>query len=511
MINSYTALAFFSLTIFIIKPVFSQTEGFYKDLFMDGGVDLTSRTVLPAADALNLSMEFLATSDVTLQTQGMIENINDQNGCLLYPDGAPRFALIYTNGGSATNHGNSLGEEGRNRIRAFYYNGGSYTGSCAGAFIASLSYMSAGIYEPYYHIWPGRTEQPSLAATYTGHFIPQGSPLLNYYDFGSDLYISNVYHNYGCFAREDLDFPAGTEILLRYDYTPNSMHNKPSCWAYIKDEKSGRVVVIGSHPESVMSGERLDLMKAILLYALDGVAAPKVKGMLANGQSRIMGKSTIENDPAFTKIGDKQYHHFKVEIPEHSKNFSVELDGAEGFDFHLFLNKNYFAFNGDAEYSQNTIGDDKNISLQDISAGTWFVGVKCAAAVQAVKQSWGYSYSGNIGVLNGVEYSVAASWDSTASGIYPAGLPEQYTLLRNYPNPFNSKTVINYQLAKNTDVKLAIYNDLGQRIVTLVSEYQTAGNYKTIWNAEGFPSGIFFCRLETNSVKAQTRKLVLIK
>ena len=131
----------------------SATPGFYKDLFMDGGKELTSRTSLPAAVSLDLSMEYLATDDQTIQTKIMIGNDYDENGILLYPDGAPRFRLIYTNGGSATGHGNSLGEQGRQRVRSFYYNGGSYSGSCAGAFIVSVSYMVSGTYEPYYHIW----------------------------------------------------------------------------------------------------------------------------------------------------------------------------------------------------------------------------------------------------------------------------------------------------------------------------------------------------------------------
>jgi len=124
-------------------PALAQTEGFYKDLFMDGGVSLTSRISLPAATALGYSMEYLATGDGARQADVMIQNALDDNGYLLYPDGSPRFRCIYTNGGGATNHGNSLGEVGRSRIRDFYYNGGSYSGSCAGAFIASMSYMSS--------------------------------------------------------------------------------------------------------------------------------------------------------------------------------------------------------------------------------------------------------------------------------------------------------------------------------------------------------------------------------
>ena len=62
----------------------------------------------------------------------------DENGILLYPDGAPRFRVVYMNGGRAKAHGGTLGEQGRKNYRMFVANGGGYVGSCAGAFIASL-------------------------------------------------------------------------------------------------------------------------------------------------------------------------------------------------------------------------------------------------------------------------------------------------------------------------------------------------------------------------------------
>ena len=118
---------------------------------MDGGCYLTSKTSLPASNYLNLTMEFMATSDSVLQRDIIIGNSYDVNGALLYPDVQPRFRCIYTNGGSASNHGRSLGLEGRDRIKQFFYSGGSYTGSCAGAFIATehyLPYSSSPVINP---------------------------------------------------------------------------------------------------------------------------------------------------------------------------------------------------------------------------------------------------------------------------------------------------------------------------------------------------------------------------
>lgn len=386
-------------------------EGFYKVLFMDGGVNLTSRTTLPATDYLKISMEYLATSEIDTQSYVMISNANDDNGRLLYPDGEPRFRVIYTNGGTSTDHGISLGSEGLDRVRRFYYNGGSYTGSCAGAFSSSISAGETSINNYYYHIWPGRTEGTLLFDTYTGHYIPSGSPLLNYYDFGGDLYIANVYHNGGCFARTYVDYPAGTEILLKYNYSSKDMHLQPSCWAYKENADSGRVCVIGSHPESVTGGERLQLMAAIIQYALDGQGNVNAKGSLANGVTRAMDKSTQDDDPAYTKIGDKQYHHFTIDIPQGASNLEIMLQGEYGYDMNLYANPNNVAFNSTAQYKERTAGSTKSISITNPSAGTWYIGVECATTVTTEKVSWGYEYYGNLDVLNGVAYNITATWD----------------------------------------------------------------------------------------------------
>ncbi len=387
----------------------ASTEGYYKVLFMDGGINLTSKTDLPAAEYLDISMEHLATGDTDTQSYVMISNSDDDNGRLLYPDGEPRFRAIFTNGGTATNHGTSLGEDGRNRVRTFYNNGGSFTGSCAGAFISSLSNGSTGVNNSYYHLWPGRTTVTNLLDTYTGHYIEPGSPLLNYYDFGGDMYIANVYHNGGAYPRT-IDYPSETEVLLRYNYSSLPMHNDPSCWAYKDGTQSGRVCVTGSHPESVTGGERLQLMAAMIRYALDGQGAVDVKDTLSNGVVRYMDKSTADNDPAYTKIGDKQYHHFKVEIPANTGSLEITLAGDSGYDLNLYAHPGAFAFNSVAAHKQVVSGSDKVLTITDPAEGTWFIAVECATTVHAEKQTWGYDYSGGVGVLNGVAYSIEASW-----------------------------------------------------------------------------------------------------
>jgi hypothetical protein len=88
--------------------------------------------------------------------------------------------------------------------------------------------------------------------------------------------------------------------------------------------------------------------------------------------------------------------------------------------------------------------------------------------------------------------------------------PETYILGDAYPNPFNPKTIINYELPITNVVELKIYNLLGQKVVTLVSETQNAGYHQVEWDASGFPSGVYFYRIKAGTY-TDIKKILLIK
>ncbi len=427
--NRFKFLILLLLPASMFSPLYGQ--GFYKDIFMDAGIKLNSLTDLPAARRLGLSMERFTSStgskknpftyeDTLIQNNLFVGSEEDSNGVLLYPDGAPRFRALYVNGGASVDHGRSLGSEGRDRVRTFFDNGGSFVGTCAGMFMATLSAYSRkkGIIEEYFHLWPGYAFHTGLSKSSTGLTVEKGSKLLEYYNFGGDNYIDSVRHNGGGFIYNAFPIPEGTEILLRYDYLPKTGKNKDrsidgeaAAWGWKKSSESGRVSVIGSHPEAIAEGERLDLMSALILYALDGVGSAKVKGELLKGERRVMDKSTEDNDPAFTKIGDKQYHHFTFNIPNGAKNVRISLDGRGDYDLNLFLREGSFAFVGDAQYMEIAKGAKKELLIDSLDGGEWYIGVECDTTVETTQEKWGVSYSGNVGVLNGVAYSIVVDWE----------------------------------------------------------------------------------------------------
>jgi hypothetical protein len=94
-------------------------------------------------------------------------------------------------------------------------------------------------------------------------------------------------------------------------------------------------------------------------------------------------------------------------------------------------------------------------------------------------------------------------------------LPSGFGIKQNYPNPFNSETMIEFRIPEPGYVSLEIYNILGEKVKTLVSEPMDIGNYKLRWDGLGndnqpVPSGVYFYRLTSNSLN-QTKKMTLLK
>jgi len=88
--------------------------------------------------------------------------------------------------------------------------------------------------------------------------------------------------------------------------------------------------------------------------------------------------------------------------------------------------------------------------------------------------------------------------------------PDKFMLGQNYPNPFNPGTVISYSLPLASNVKLIIYNTLGQTVSILKNEFNQAGNYSVTFYASGLSSGIYFYDLEAGQF-SQIRKMMFIK
>lgn len=89
-------------------------------------------------------------------------------------------------------------------------------------------------------------------------------------------------------------------------------------------------------------------------------------------------------------------------------------------------------------------------------------------------------------------------------------IPTETTLYQNFPNPFNSSTIIKYQIPKDERVIINLYNILGEKIKTLIDEYKNAGTYSLGFNSNDLPSGVYIYTMQTNN-NVLTKKLTIIK
>lgn len=88
--------------------------------------------------------------------------------------------------------------------------------------------------------------------------------------------------------------------------------------------------------------------------------------------------------------------------------------------------------------------------------------------------------------------------------------PEEFILHQNYPNPFNPVTKISYELRVTNYVTLKIFDVSGKLVAILVNQKQNAGNYSVEWDAGGFGSGVYVCRMEVGGY-IDTKRILLIK
>lgn len=91
-----------------------------------------------------------------------------------------------------------------------------------------------------------------------------------------------------------------------------------------------------------------------------------------------------------------------------------------------------------------------------------------------------------------------------------SSVPTNYELAQNYPNPFNPSTTISFSIPKAGNVKLVVYNILGQQVDVLINGFRNAGSYNVNWDASKLASGIYIYRLEAGSASV-TKKMTLLK
>ena len=173
-------------------------------------------------------------------------------------------------------------------------------------------------------------------------------------------------------------------------------------------------------------------------------------------------------------------------------------------------------------------GDDNGISSGSAyvfkrTGTSWAQEAKLLAADGAAGDvfGWSVSVSGDYAVVGA--FGDDDNGDATGSAyVYSGfttpvdveneevGLPVEFSLSQNYPNPFNPVTTIKYELPFKSDVKLVIYNLIGQEVRRWDIQGQPAGIHRVSWDASSVTSGVYLYRLQAGDF-IQTRKMVLLR
>jgi type IX secretion system substrate protein len=90
------------------------------------------------------------------------------------------------------------------------------------------------------------------------------------------------------------------------------------------------------------------------------------------------------------------------------------------------------------------------------------------------------------------------------------GNPDKFILNQNYPNPFNPSTILSYNLKTDGEVKLTVFNLVGQSVQVLVDGYQQAGEYEVIFDARDLPAGIYLYKLQVGEYSS-VKRMTLVK
>jgi len=105
---------------------------------------------------------------------------------------------------------------------------------------------------------------------------------------------------------------------------------------------------------------------------------------------------------------------------------------------------------------------------------------------------------------------VMAAIDYETSAIDGNNVPEKFSVLNVYPNPFNSKVQIKYSIPEDGDVVFDIYNILGENVDQIIKKNQLKGKYQFQWRADQYASGTYFLKLSSGQY-SQFQKLTLLK
>jgi len=222
------------------------------------------------------------------------------------------------------------------------------------------------------------------------------------------------------------------------------------------------------------------------------------------------------------------------------------FSGFENFRDIYFFNENSGLYVSDAGRIGKTTNSGTNWTLVNSNTtqslfGVYFVntltGYSCGNAGAIIKTTdGGNNWTSQTSPLNEILTDVCftsvntgyiSSWSgkvlkTTNGGVtfvqqIGSEVPEDFGLSQNYPNPFNPITSFKFRITDYGLVKVEVFDVLGSKIQTIVNEQFSPGIYETQWDAENYPSGVYYYKLTVRQAGSstgnysETKKMILVK
>jgi hypothetical protein len=233
--------------------------------------------------------------------------------------------------------------------------------------------------------------------------------------------------------------------------------------------------------------------------------------LLSRGGALLLTGQSIPFDLRGTAfLSDYLHTRFQTLYPQAQTVSGVSGDPiSDGLDFSIH--------GGDGANNQlrpSTIAPDDDLATVawEYSGSSYHAGVRVQGTnYRAVLMGFGIEAIDNAADRDSV-LARTVRWlvEGLAANPLPTALPHRFSLGAAYPNPFNPVTTITYTLAERAQVRLRIFDLLGRQTALLISAVQEAGKHQVLWDASGWPSGLYFCRLDAAAFQA-TQKLMLLK
>ncbi len=247
----------------------------------------------------------------------------------------------------------------------------------------------------------------------------------------------------------------------------------------------------------------------VSLYVFDSTAPPTEPAVPTLGP--ITNPGTTDIDPG--AVSFRKYNTAQNMVVDGIRIASAWSDvvPVELSSFTASVSSNSVTLN----WKTATETNNRGFEVQRKSSGSDWSNITFVSGNGTTTKSHEYSYVDNsltagkyyyrlkqVDMNGAYEYSNAVEANVTA--------PVKFELAQNYPNPFNPTTKIDFSVPSNSNVKLTVYNVLGQQIAILVNGFMKSGSHSVDFNAVDLNSGIYFYKLESDGVSL-VKKMMLVK